>query len=482
MHTEHSLLPIELNPLCECLATQYGLSKDTSALLILEAIGVACGDTIQLRTPDAVALSPSFPLALVGDGISFPRGAVMKLIGPMMEDAELTKTLRDSTGIPAFKLQWEANLRERPELVAAIQLAHAQCEAEQTDEQRVSRIMRGGITLEAMHDQRERRRQQIKAATEKLAEIDEFSDRVQYYLGPEIVVNEPCWRDFSKLTSGCFDGNPLALCFAHGLGAIQQLSPRERQDCLTALQHANHGKPGVTVIACAADGVYADLLWRKELRKSGILNPFLFIEVGNGVQTDPTLVEDRSVLEPFHQVLMKRFDERVRGCKPERRTLLLNDAGLKAYIDLRKWVLSEQRDCAPEVAPFLTVLPDIALQLALGRAVMEGIPEGIFINGEFVEHAVDFVKVIGRRQRILLERLIMPQTDDETQEAMIEKVIRRLEARGPLSKRALARTLHNQDYRQIEPMLDTAISLGRIEKRGDFYQARNVSVSASAAP
>jgi hypothetical protein len=147
---------------------------------------------------------------------------------------------------------------------------------------------------------------------------------------------------------------------------------------------------------------------------------------------------------------------------------------------MRKWVHDEQKNCAPQIAPFLTILPDIALQLALGRAVMEGIPEGYFINGEFVERSVEFMKMLGRRQRILLERLVMAQTDDDVQEAMLEKVIRRLEMRGPLTKRGLARTLHNQNYLRIEPILDAAIDLGRIEKRGEFYHHRNVSVSASA--
>ena len=53
MNADHPLLPPEWNALCHNIARQYGINTDASALLILQAYGVACSDTIKLRTPTA---------------------------------------------------------------------------------------------------------------------------------------------------------------------------------------------------------------------------------------------------------------------------------------------------------------------------------------------------------------------------------------------------------------------------------------------
>ena len=480
MNSEHPLLPTELNALCQCIAAESGINLDTAALLILEAHAVACGDLIQIRTPDRIDLSPSFHLALVSNGLAFARGALTRLIEPLLDDSEITKEQRDEKGIKQLKTLWEANLRDRSDLarsIAGIEAELAALDNPTTVMERIWATTNNPFNVEKL---RERQQQQIAEDRARIAEIDEFIDRIGYYLHPDIIANEPRWRDLNSLATGSFDQNALALCFSNEPCEIQQMSPAERQRCADALKHAKRGKPGVTVIACADEVFYAALLSQRAVRNSGILHQFLFAEVSANVETDPISVDVRAVLEPFHALLMKQFDQRVIGTKQKRRICFPDERGRRADLDMRKWVHDEQKNCAPQIAPFFTILPDIALQLALGRTVMEGMPEGHFFNGEFVERSVEFLKVLGRRQRILLERLIMPQTDDEAQEAMIEKVIGRLKARGPLTKRGLVRTFHHQDYGQVETFLNAAVTRGRVHQHGEFYHAQDVSVSASA--
>lgn len=80
MQFQHPLLPTAWHSLCHNIAKQNGISTDASALLILGSYATACGDTVQIRTPDQIALGPMIHLALVANGVSFPRGALTSLL------------------------------------------------------------------------------------------------------------------------------------------------------------------------------------------------------------------------------------------------------------------------------------------------------------------------------------------------------------------------------------------------------------------
>ncbi len=476
----HPLLPLEWNELNSNLVTQFGISPDTAALLILESFAIACGDMIQIRTPDRIDLSPSFHLALVSNGVGLLRGAIAALIEPIQGDAEVMREYRDERGVATVKQEWESYFERLNESLRLIKELKVQAASAESPEGYGKLVNEYGGRIFAVDRENEERRKLIQEKTEKWALEAKFFDRMEYALHPDIIVDEPHWRDLRAACAQSFDGNALAMCFSNGPLELVEMSPLERKECAEQLKRQRHGAPGITMVTSADEIIFAEILSQRALRKSEILNQFLFVEVGDGDQADPTVFGDQSEMERFHTFMMKRFEDRAKGCKKTPRIRLPDERGFIAYFDLRKWVHGQQQDCAPQVAPFLSMLPNLALRLTLTRAAMEGLPEGL-LNGEFVEHSVEFLKRMGLRQRMLLERMINAQTDDELLEAQIEKVIRKLEIRGPLTKRSIARTMHDQGYEQIEPALKTAVERGRLERRGEFYVVPNVSVSASAA-
>jgi hypothetical protein len=121
--------------------------------------------------------------------------------------------------------------------------------------------------------------------------------------------------------------------------------------------------------------------------------------------------------------------------------------------------------------------PDLCLRFALIRSI---IVKADAIAADYIERAAEYLKSRLAATALLIERLIADETPEQQRESRIERICRRL-SNGPLTKRGIARTMHRQDYGVVEKMIAEALDAGRIERRGDFYYAVNVSVSASAA-
>jgi hypothetical protein len=234
------------------------------------------------------------------------------------------------------------------------------------------------------------------------------------------------------------------------------------------------------VITSGDESTYASVLRSKPIRESGILNEFLFVEAGLESPVVPALMNPEGPLERWQQMITQRFEARIAAQKAERRIHLLDNRGLHAYVEMRKWIQIEKSFARLEVAPFLSSLADLCLKLALIRTAMGDAPECLTIPGEAVEHCAEFVRVLGRRQRELLERLVTAQPDEELIEQEVGQLVHKLERSGPLTKRGLARRYHHQDYARLEPLLEHGLRHGNIRQHGNLFSVPNVSVNVSA--
>jgi hypothetical protein len=159
---------------------------------------------------------------------------------------------------------------------------------------------------------------------------------------------------------------------------------------------------------------------------------------------------------------------------------VLDEKGFAAFLEFRKWVRVERSFAHPEVVPFLSMLPDLCLQLALIRTAMAEAPATEKMPGECVEQAAEFLRRIGRRHRELLERMVVEQPEEEILEQQVGRLVEKLGRRGPLTKRGIARCMHNQDYGHLEPILQQGLKRGDIIQAGNLFRVPPVSVSASA--
>jgi hypothetical protein len=127
--------------------------------------------------------------------------------------------------------------------------------------------------------------------------------------------------------------------------------------------------------------------------------------------------------------------------------------------------------------PFIESWPDLVLRLALGRAI---ITKADSIPADYVEWAAEHLKSKFPGMRGVIESLLIGETPEQQRESRIERICQKL-TDGPLTRRGIARRMHRQDYSAVEKMIAEAMHARRVERRGDFFFAVNVNVSAAAA-
>ena len=86
----------------------------------------------------------------------------------------------------------------------------------------------------------------------------------------------------------------------------------------------------------------------------------------------------------------------------------------------------------------------------------------------------------GRTSRTRAPPLLPEEEVTDLFEERIERLVARLTAKGPLSRRALARCISGQNYSVIDTLLKEAMRRGLIIQREKLFVATGVNVNASA--
>jgi hypothetical protein len=97
-----------------------------------------------------------------------------------------------------------------------------------------------------------------------------------------------------------------------------------------------------------------------------------------------------------------------------------------------------------------------------------------------VRAAGELLKAHAPRQAALLDTLLPEEEVTDLFEERIERLVARLTAKGPLTKRDLARCISGQDYGVIDTLLKEAMRRGLILQREKLFVAAGVNVNASA--
>lgn len=483
MNISNQLLPPEWNGLATEMSNFSCINQDAAALLTCRAFATAWGNGIQVRTPEWRDLGPSFNLGLLASGVPMPRGALMQLLGTIPEtvqDASHQKELVGLEGLSACSEIFQKELRELEETLKKEEQWFAYAN---TLEGRMAQLSASARSLscdstDSTHPEAIRVR--IEEARQRQAKIHREIGALIFKRRPGILVDEPEWGELAKLSENSLDRTVTALLFANGPGDIVDLSAKERTACVRTL-NCNYNQAGsVSVIVSADETAYASVLRNKAIRESGILSNFLFLEVGNGAPEMPLVIPPEGALDRWQQMITKWCEARITPQNRQHRLYQPDARGLQAYVEFREWVQTEKGFAGPKVAPFLSLLPDLCLQLSLIRTAMSDASENLMIPGECVEQVAESLRRIGRRQRELLERLVTEQPEEELFEQEVGRIVQKLVRHGPLTIRGLARRCHRQDYAKLEPLLEHGLRHGNIRQQGNLFSAPPVSVSASA--
>ena len=481
--TPHPLLPPEWNALADDIARHSCINRDTTALLMCQAVAVACANAIKVRTPERRDLGPAFNLALVSDGFPMSRGALMELLGPIPNAVERVSGELAVMGTETFKAQFEIKHSELREVEEALRKE----ETLQREERELQESTDSEAKLRRMYMDGPFRSGRLAAIQARILECERrkagilaIINSLIFRLHPGVLADEPEWRQLPKLGEKSINRIALALCFANGPGSIADLTAQERTACSQTLNNHRVGVPSVTMVTSGTEGSYAGVLSTKAIRRSGILSGFLFAEAANETPEAGMQIQETEALTRWHQLISKCFHRRLASHVQHWDLCVLDEKGFAAFLEFRKWVQVETSFAHPEVEPFLSMLPDLCLQLALIRTVMADAPATQKMPGECVERAAEFLRRIGRRHRELLERMVVEQPGEEIFEQETGRIVQKLERYGPLTIRGLARRCHRQDYARLEPLLEHGLRHGNIRQQGNLFYASGVSVSASA--
>ncbi len=481
--TNHALVPPGLEVLAANISRGFGVDLDTAAFLIIDALAFASGNSILIKTPEGQMLRPAFNLALISNGAGFPRGALATLISPLLNFVATACAEECERGVEAVRNAVEAKatlLNEIQQRIAKNEQAFAKVKARNaTANNVVDRISRGGQMLPGEFAK-------VQATPFNFSDQDTLENNLttdyqafplvtaelqmlRLAAGPGIIVDEPDWNAIPELTEASFDKVAVALFFS-GVRQLSLSRTAEMALIARALRATHPGKSEPNIIACAGAEVFTQVLANPAVRKSGMFSSFAFVETKETGDCDPAAIEaargDGTWLRLCKAIFLTRV---TRGQK----VLELNHASFRAYAAFRAWW---RQECPPAMRTSVECWPDLCLRMALTLAIVANTAS---VTLEQVDCAATFLKARLLPTISLIERLTSGETPEQQRESRIERICRKLN-HGPLTKRGIVRTMHQQDYGVVDRMIAEAMQAGRMEQRGDFFYARNVSVSASA--
>jgi hypothetical protein len=484
MTTPHPLLPPRLNAIAANIARGFGIDVDTTMIFMAQAVALAAGSTVCVQSPNGRTLGPGFNSAIVSKGAGFPRGALMALISPVTDIvAKVCQERRERSAVVTNNL-YEAALTTRQEIRNRIEKSETELRAVHAKNSRADRlgeriIQQGQAAPDEMAAYRAtgcdfeaelNLQNSIARDHDTLNLVEADLQTLSLAAAPGILADERDWKSVPNLSENSFDAEVFALCFS-GLTQLSLLNKREILKIACALTSSQTGRPGLNVIACSTAEAFSQVLSNTAVRNSGMFSTFAFLETTEPGNCDPSAIEAACRDETWRHLCKSLFFARMSRTQ---KVLLLDHDGFQGYGAFRAWC---RQEIAPVLRPYFEAWPDLCLRLALICSI---ILKADAIRADSIQGAAEYLKSRLPAAERLVERLIADETPEQQRESRIDRICRRL-SNGPLTKRGVVRRMHRQDYGVVEKMIAEAMDAGRIERRGDFFYALNVSVSASAA-
>lgn len=491
--------PSQFEEVVNVASRAFGTGDLTTRLLLLDAIGVAAGNRIQIRTPEFSDYIPALNLAVIASHDSIPRGALMALLSPVDDVVYDAMMFRRMRGPQLAQASFEDAVRERQHLESLLdketgELHDLGPELPPTREQQqeaADDIM--GIDPGKPPGPIVRRQQLVESiaqARDRLAAVKRGVARLRLENRVHVLLKDLPWRDWPAKTAQSFDGNSALLTFAPELmRELSTLPRRELNACAAALQRTLSGSPmpgdntsdflpGTWAVLCGEQDIWSRIFDRPAIVGSGLLHDFVFCEAGGEGQTcDPAAIVELGQLETWRDFLENLFLKRI--CDSPS-TMVFNIEGARHFLELRRWCRQFAAGLSPEVRPHFTHWPQVAARIALGLGIMHDAAKGETLAARFIITACDFARAYAPIQAALLEKFHSGDSKAVLAEREMQRAVRKLRTRGPLTLRGLVRTYDRQDYAVIEDAVHRGIERGLVKQQGPLFFALGVSASAGS--
>ena len=476
MNNPCSLIPPRFHDLASRLGASFGINSDATSLMMMQAVGFAFGNTIEIGTPDQRRLGPAFNLALVSPGFSLPRGVFMALVQPISELLEKLKERRYQSGVPAIRAEFENTETQRHELLQTIANHEKTIEKEKALRDSMPAVLFRELGYEAKCADVETLLAELEKAKGTIAKNDAERDALLVTLGPEILEDEPPWRKVDSMATAAFDRTVLATRFENGAGGIGNLSGKKLELLMETLLRARLDASGVNMIVSDLEDAFAQALANRRIFENRVFQNFIFVEAGINASGPFALPDFGEGMDEWTSFVLDAFQRRVDGRK---RHFQVDAEGYERLSEFHNWCCEQMQESTTDLAPFFMWWRSLCLRIAMTRNAMDTDPDEI-VPAAYVNEAANFLMRLARRQFALLERMTCGNLEDEKQ-ARVEQLVRKLRTRGPLTRRGIVRSFHKQDYGTVDALIASGVTEGRIEQRGNFFVPKDVSVSASAS-
>jgi hypothetical protein len=498
MNELNSLLPFpsQFEDVINVASRAFGTSDVATRLLMLDAIAAAAGNLIQIRTPEFSDYIPALNLAVIAGHDSIPRGALMALISPVEDIVYDARMFRQMRGPQLAQASFEDSVRERQHLESLLEKETGELHdlgpelppTPQQQQEAADDIM--GIDPGKPPGPIVRRQQLVESiaqARDRLAAVKRGVARLRLENRVHVLLKDLPWSDWPAKTAQSFDGNSAALIFDPGLmRELCTLPRRELKACAAALQRTLSGSPmpgdntsdllpGTWAVLCGEQDIWSRIFDRSAIVESGLLHDFVFCEAGGEGQTcDSAAIVELAQCETWRGFLENLFLQRM--CDSPS-TMVFNIEGARQFLELRRWCRQFAAGLSPEVRPHFTHWPQMAARVALGLGIMHNAAKGETLTASFIAIACVFARAYAPIQAALLEKFHSGDSKAVLAEREMQRAVRKLRTRGPLTLRGLVRTYDKQDYAVIEDAVHRGIERGLVKQQGPLFFAVSVSDS-----
>jgi hypothetical protein len=488
-------MPDLISRCAESIRRRFRISQRAAVMMLLQLVGAMAGSSVRTRSPNGFYCVPAFQLALIREGPALIHGAQMAALDPIVHLAEPASDMLRRNGRRRTCTEIDSCLTKREEITATI----AKIEFELTELLKptdynslsVDEMMNIGIRA-ARSDRRIELERTLGVVKREQLEIESRLVDLRLASGPGIIRDGGDWSHILTAAQSSFDNDFLQLGSVDTLKyEFEALSARQMRECVNILKRAHTESPlGEFVIPGDLSRVsmqltgtateFSQIACNPQFDKSGWLRGFLFCAAdkqdGN-VESDAILEFEKC--DAWASLLSTLLTNRLCGV---RHRMILDDVGFRQYLSFYDWCSNFAATLPDNQKDYFAHLPDLALRLATSFSIIELKADGNLLDVCFVTRAIRVLKEYAGEQAAVLGRLLTSNNSPgKIEELEIEKLVRRIRLKQPVTMRTLVRSFNVQDYHLIGGRLEAAIKEGRVIRRGDHFCVSDVSVSASAA-
>ena len=491
-------LPDGLKQMAELTARAYGLTPTMAALVVLNAVGLAIGTSVRVRTLEYRDQHPAINLVGIQRGAGLARTALLCLLEPIRERIAMAACSRQQRGVSLTQAELEAAVTEHNNLAASIARQREELDVVREDIEKREGLQYDELVkryeCRMQFPQRVQREQELATSIDQAEEqLAALKDRISTHRlenRPHLILDDCSWGDIPNAACGAVDNCVMVLSTSPKLLLeLNRLSQKQIGAIAKTLHRSHSGLPtnsgGEEIVPAILNFVVAEedmvstTLGNGGIATAGLFEDFLFCDVD-----DESAGCDVDAMSAFkHCAWWKDFQDAlfIHRLSQSRRTIQLDEHGVRVSVQFAQWRQQFGRQLNPNVRRYFAHWGDLALRLALLISVVQDEMPADTLPVAPVEATCAWLMDYAPIQADLLTRLIDVDSPEAALERGVMRVVERLRKVSPRSLRDIARTFDVQHYTTIRAWLDEGVRRGLIEQRESNFFALNVSVSASAS-